>query len=193
MIEFSEFKELPKHLVALQAEVENPEKSSSGHNYQYADLDTILKKVKPIMAKHGFSVVQSGYNDGELFGVETILLHDSGEYVRGKFGSPITNGPIKGCQAVGSQITYYRRYSLLSMLNIAPEDDDGEKASYGSAASNNKKDKVELATEGQKKKIWVLLKGTDKYNQNLDYINNVMTKNDASDWIKKMENKEGTK
>lgn len=192
MIEFSEFKELPKHLVALQAEVENPDKSSKGHNYKYADLDTILKTVKPIIAKHGFSIVQSGYDEGDKFGVETMLIHNSGEFIRGKFGSQISGGPIKGCQAIGSQITYYRRYSLLSMLNIAPEDDDGAKASYGSAASNNNAGKVEykeaMATDNQKKFLKNLL-GADKYNQELVFINQKMTKKQAMQWIDKL-NKE---
>jgi hypothetical protein len=38
------------------------------------------------------------------------------------------DGVIKGMQAVGSAITYARRYSLMALLGIAAEDDDGKAA-----------------------------------------------------------------
>jgi uncharacterized protein (DUF3820 family) len=56
----------------------------------------------------------------------TTLLHSSGQWVRGVYPvNPIKNDP----QAIGSAITYARRYALASIVGVvAEEDDDGEMA-----------------------------------------------------------------
>jgi hypothetical protein len=142
MIEFSEFKELPTALCELQNELQNPTKSTQAYNYKYATLDQILNDCKKIIFDHGFSVVQLPYNDDDIFGVETMLLHSNGEYIKARFGSKPKN---QDAQTIGSLITYYRRYTILSLFNLAPEvDDDGAKASPKAAQDRP-------ATEAQKK------------------------------------------
>ena len=118
---------LAKSLVAAQEEMSNPKKNASNPFFKskYADLAEIINAAKPILAKNGISVVQlSGYQDG-LVTVETILLHESGEFISGIMATP----PIKAdAQGVGSGLTYIRRYSLAAICLLAQEDDDGNEA-----------------------------------------------------------------
>jgi hypothetical protein len=59
----------------------------------------------------------------------TLLTHTSGEWIKSEF--PIKaqpSGKTNEMQALGSGITYLRRYAICSMLGIAQEDDDGSSA-----------------------------------------------------------------
>jgi hypothetical protein len=64
-------------------------------------------------------------------GLTTRLLHSSGEWVEGAFRVPAQDVKTKAetAQAVGSALTYMRRYSLAAALGITQEDDDGNAAS----------------------------------------------------------------
>jgi len=55
----------------------------------------------------------------------TMLTHSSGQWFRSSYPvRPVQATP----QGLGSALTYSRRYSLMAMVGIAPEDDDGEAA-----------------------------------------------------------------
>jgi hypothetical protein len=149
MIEFSNLKEMPKALSKLQVAVKNPNRNKKAYNYFYADMDEVLNCVKKPCSENGFSIVQMPFNDGEVLGVETMLIHDSGEYIKGKFGSKLSK---QDPQSVGSQVSYYRRYSLLSMFNLSQEDDDGASVSKPTnKASGN------VASEKAKKFLHTLI------------------------------------
>lgn len=96
------------------------------YQYTYADLSDILAAAKTILHKHGLAAVQnveSTANGGVA--VSTVLIHQSGETMT--FGALVLPGGNTP-QAVGSAITYARRYSLLAALGVATEDDDGQAA-----------------------------------------------------------------
>ena len=90
----------------------------------YADLDTIIKSCFPQLTKYGLSVIQGNdtCSNGSFY-VTTMLLHESGQWIKSKLKMPI--GGKKDAQAVGSTITYARRFSLSAMVGIAQTDDDG--------------------------------------------------------------------
>jgi hypothetical protein len=77
-------------------------------------------------AKHGLSLVQMPeYINGDVF-LTTRLLHSSGEWMESDYPiKPVKPDP----QGYGSAITYARRYCLMAVAGIAPEDDDGNEAS----------------------------------------------------------------
>jgi len=176
MIEFSSLKEMPTALIDLQLNIKNPTRNKKAYNYYYADMDEVLECIKRPCIDHGFSVVQMPYNDEEILGVETLLVHKSGEFIKARFGSkPSKSDP----QSVGSHISYYRRYSLLSMFNLSQEDDDG------ASASGRTNGKPELASDGQKKFLFSLM-GMEKYNQNKSFIEKQMTKSQATKKIEEM-------
>lgn len=118
-------------LVHAQADMPNVPKETMGQvgnqKRSYADLATVTETVRPILAKHGLAYVQAPSDAGPGFvAVTTRLLHESGQWIEDTLSMPYGNG---GAQAVGSACTYGRRYSLMAMLGLAPEDDDGAAAS----------------------------------------------------------------
>jgi hypothetical protein len=100
-------------------------KSGGSYSYSYADLADALDAIRPILAKHGLAVVQDPVSRQRSIDVFTTLLHESGECM--SFG-PLTFPTGDTPQAVGSAITYARRYALLAALGLATEDDDGQTA-----------------------------------------------------------------
>lgn len=101
---------------------------------KYADLGEVVKAVKEPFANNGLSYVQFPINDGDRIGIETILMHDSGEWLSEKFTVKATK---QDAQGAGSVITYCRRYGLQAIAGIPSEDDDGNAASK---AQSNKKE-----------------------------------------------------
>lgn len=115
-------------MALAQAELENATKNAQNPHFRskYADLAEILNTVRPTLTKHGLSVLQFPGFDGGVVTVETMLLHKSGEWIKGEAGAPATK---QDAQGVGSALTYLRRYSLAAVCGIAQEDDDGNEAS----------------------------------------------------------------
>jgi hypothetical protein len=100
------------------------------YSYDYADLAEVLTAVRPALAKHGIATLQPAMVSQRSVTITTLLGHKSGEFIRNDFTLPIDSTDP---QAVGSGITYARRYALQSLLGVAPEspDDDGRAAGGG--------------------------------------------------------------
>jgi hypothetical protein len=123
-----------KALVDALAELQNPLTDSradirtdkGSFSYNYASLPAIMNLVRPVLAKHGFAIVQSVSSREGQVGVQTRIL-PAGIESEWLF---LPAGPTP--QTAGSAITYARRYSLCALLGIAAdEDDDGSSASSG--------------------------------------------------------------
>lgn len=115
-------------LVKAQSEMGNASKGSSNPFFKskYADLNSIREACLPVLNAHGISVLQpTTVLDGKLY-VETLLLHESGEFISGMY--EVVVGKQNDPQALGAAISYSRRYSLQSIVNIGAEDDDAESA-----------------------------------------------------------------
>jgi hypothetical protein len=97
---------------------------------KYADLESIISAVRPILNANGLFMRQIVGNGENCVTVETIISHVEGaELSSGILSIPVNFGKGVGAQAVGSAITYAKRYSLCSFLGIAAdEDDDGNSA-----------------------------------------------------------------
>lgn len=124
--------QLAAALAKAQAEVGGAAKSKKNPHFKssYADLSEVWDACRPALVKHGLSVVQMPSADGQRVTVTTLLLHESGEYL----SSALTMTAAQDTpQAIGSCITYARRYALAAMVGVAPEDDDGNAASAPSA------------------------------------------------------------
>ena len=88
----------------------------------YADLNALLEAVEPILLEKGLILLQP-IKDGKVF--TQIIDIDNGEMIE----SNIDLSPNLTAQALGSQITYYRRYQISGFLSLMSDDDDGQKAS----------------------------------------------------------------
>jgi ERF superfamily len=95
---------------------------------RYADLGSVIDAITPALHAHGLVLVQRFTMDGGGPILATDLIHAAS-------GERLTSAVAIACkdpldpQRMGSAITYYRRYSLLALLGIAPEDDDSNAAS----------------------------------------------------------------
>lgn len=114
---------LLEKLFSIQCEIKNPIKDTQGYGYKYATLEQVLDLIKPHLEKQKLLLTQVPMNEGQMIGVETVIqcLTDD-EVYQNKFFVEV---PKKDPQGYGSAITYCRRYALVSMFNLAPEDDDG--------------------------------------------------------------------
>jgi len=126
-----------KAFITAQGTIEAIKKDNENGGFKgskYADLATVVAAIVPAMNKAGIAVLQSPAFDGEMVTITTTLLHESGATVT----SDLRLRPSKiDPQGIGSAITYGRRYSLLAVAGVAPEDDDGNAAS-GPPANNQK-------------------------------------------------------
>ena len=125
-------KELAAALTAAQSEMPAVPMNSINPflKNRYADLGAMIETARPVLSRHGLSITQLVTNDGGNIGIETVLMHASGEWV----SSVVTMfiGDEKGkslAQVAGSTITYMRRYSYSAILCLyADEDTDGHSA-----------------------------------------------------------------
>jgi len=118
---------LAKAIALSQLHVENALKSSTNPHFKskYADLAEILNTVRPVFSANGIAIVQTPTFESGVASVETMLCHESGEFISSVCSSPVNK---QDAQGIGSAITYLRRYSLAAMCGIAQEDDDGQHA-----------------------------------------------------------------
>jgi hypothetical protein len=119
---------LAKAIALSQLHVENALKSSTNPHFKskYADLAEILNTVRPVFSANGIAIVQTPTFESGVASVETMLCHESGEFISSICSSPVSK---QDAQGIGSAITYLRRYSLAAMCGVAQEDDDGNGAS----------------------------------------------------------------
>ncbi len=104
--------EMPTVTKAHTAQVKSDKGS---YSYTYAGLADVSEAAMPLLSKHGLSF-STLPGPGVLTG---MLLHKSGQYLTASL--PITGGTP---QAVGSSLTYMRRYLLGCMTGIVTDDDD---------------------------------------------------------------------
>ena len=172
---------LAKALVQAISEMENASKNSVNPHFKskYADLAEVIATTKPTLQKYGLAVAQFPCFEGGAVGVETIILHDSGEWMSGTAYSPI---PKQDPQAVGSAITYLRRYSLAAVCGLTQEDDDGHAATKPKTAAPKAETRQstptapqaappKTMTEAQRKQIMSYFTGKDR-EWRLEWVNN---------------------
>lgn len=111
-------------LAKAQAMIKTAAKDASNthFNSKYADLASVWDAVRAPLTDNGLSVVQEPCGDGEHVGLTTTLMHASGQFMT---STVFALAERKGPQAVGSVITYLRRYALAAVVGVAPDDDDG--------------------------------------------------------------------
>lgn len=140
-------------LAAVKAEVGRISKDNSNPFFKskYFDVNSLLLHVEPIIQKNGLLLLQPIQDNL----VKSIILDTNGFSIESAIVLPELNDP----QKLGSAITYYRRYTLQSLLALQAEDDDANLASK----------KVEVKAEEELK--W-LNKNTPEFNKAIEYLKN---------------------
>ena len=103
--------------------------SRASYSYAYAPLDEILSTVQPVLGSLGLSISWRSRVETNAVIVTCRLAHKFGHHEEsGEMAIPIvTSEPERGANAaqrVGVATTYARRYALLGIIGMAPEDDD---------------------------------------------------------------------
>jgi len=124
----TEMKSIATSLAAAQINMGKALKQSNNPHFRskYADLGSVMDACLPALNEHGIAVIQPTGEDEQGRFVETILIHgESGEQLSCRVPLIVSKNDMQG---YGSAVTYARRYGLMAMAGIAPEDDDGNAA-----------------------------------------------------------------
>lgn len=134
MIRSESITKIAPALVKVQALIASAEKSAVNPHLKnkYANLGDVMAAVKPALETNKLMFMQTPVesDDGKLH-LETLIIHESGEYIGGVLVMPL---PKQDPQGYGSALTYAKRYHLSSILGVNQDDDDGN-AARGSTGS----------------------------------------------------------
>ena len=145
-------KELNEKLYDLQQEIGVISKDTSNPFYKskYFDVNSLIKQLQPLLKKNRLLLLQPIENNCVT---SKIICIDSNLGTHSSIPLPDINDP----QKLGSAITYYRRYTLASLLGLQADDDDGNLASGKSS------------NPIQDEKAW-LNKNTPQYNKAIEFL-----------------------
>lgn len=124
-------------LAAVQAELRGVPRDKTAtidtrkggrYTYQYADLASVWSTIRATLATNGIAVYQAPETEDRRVTLTTMLLHSSGEWLRSTIAYPLPDEMTP--QAVGSLVTYLRRYGLAAAVGVVTDDDDGQGAAH---------------------------------------------------------------
>lgn len=168
-VSFSEKKEnIFKAIILCKNLSRNPKKTSSNPYFKsrYADLSEVLDCLSEPLEMSKLAISQHPSVNGSVLNIETLVIHESGEWMSSVISCEINkvqnkNGQIEtDPQKIGSLISYLRRYSIASIFCLAQEDDDAESINNRNTQENfhgkfNKQDEKtqQLKTNEEKRVI----------------------------------------
>lgn len=138
-------------------------RSGPGYAYRYAPLDEIMSVIQPVMGPLGLSVSWRSRVEPTQVVVSCRVSHTLGHHEEsGEIAMPIVQGDGTGAtppQRVGIAATYAKRYSLLGIIGLAPEDDDD--AAQPPRSDVRTEEELPLPghgtiTEPQQKRFWAI-------------------------------------
>jgi hypothetical protein len=128
-----ELQDLYLALAIAQGEIGNATKESENPGFKrgnlaskYADLASVRDAYREPFSKNGLALIQIPTTEGKKVTVITRVAHKSGQFIE---ESMSVNAANETPQAIGSAITYIRRYAAMCFTGVAPEEDDGNAAS----------------------------------------------------------------
>lgn len=113
--------QLATALSIAQGMMEPAGKDGKSHQAKYATLLSVRESSRAALAKNDLSIIQAPIIADQRAGVTTRLLHKSGQWIETEITIRL---PKDDAHAMGSAITYARRYAMASMLGIVADDDD---------------------------------------------------------------------
>ena len=120
--------ELAAALSKAQGVLRNAEKDGTNPHFRskYATIESIWDAIRDPLTRNGLAVIQAMQGSGESLSLITTLVHSSGQWVRSEI--PLISGKPTP-QALGSAVTYMRRYALAAIVGATSgEDDDANQA-----------------------------------------------------------------
>lgn len=113
-----------KKLLEAKKEIGKVAKNAKNPHFKntYADVNALIEAVEPILLEKGLLLLQP-IIDNHV--VTRIIDVESGETIESALQLPTGLNP----QQLGSAVTYFRRYTLQSLMSLQATDDDGQQAS----------------------------------------------------------------
>lgn len=153
--------ELAKALAKAQGQMGTVKEDSNNtfHKSKYSSLAAVIDEIRQSLSSNGISYIQRVCEKHDKYGLETLLIHESGQWISSfmeidmnviiemsKHWNEKSKSMVIGNvdQKLGSTISYYRRYSLLSMLGLASgekEEDDANSLDRNQNVPNQAQDK----------------------------------------------------
>jgi len=141
---------LAEALAKAQGEVMGAEKNMTNGHFKsgYADLGANIEATREAFSKHGLSVIQQAFTNGEAHFVHSMLLHSSGEYITsGTMRLP--GGAGLDPQKTLAALTYFRRGQFAAICRLAQVDDDGNEISGKGQAPQTQPKPAQAQTSGK--------------------------------------------
>jgi hypothetical protein len=145
MIKSESIKELAGALAKAQSKITGAKTTSENPYFKskYADLGDVWDSIREPLSSNGLSVTQTTGFNGEKLMVTTTLMHLSGEFISGE--TPVLTKEMTA-QAMGSAITYARRYGLAAIAGVYQVDDDGNSATHEKPLGGHVAEKPSIPT-----------------------------------------------
>lgn len=120
---------LGKAFLAFQQAMPPLAKDAQGHGYRYISLGALMARVQPVLNEHGLTVHHKlGPADEGGMSVQCVLTHAAtGEVATSAMvwtSIQGIGGRMSLAQAWGAAVTYARRYTMLALLGLAPDEDE---------------------------------------------------------------------
>lgn len=115
-------------LVRMRPDLPRIEKKGKTDKAEYGKWEDIQDAIDPVLTKHGFDLTFKTASSAETITVTAVLRHEAGHEDSTDLTLPADKGPGRNSvQAVGSTVSYGKRYTATALLNlrIGGEDDDG--------------------------------------------------------------------
>lgn len=92
---------------------------------KFASMASVFAASKPALEAHGLAIIQFPVSSEAGVGVETVVLHESGQWIAGEYVMPLK---AQTGEAAAGNVTYASRYAWLAVCALVREDDDGQGA-----------------------------------------------------------------
>jgi hypothetical protein len=93
----------------------------------YSTLSSVLGAILPALNRHGLALMQHpSFPDGDHVSVTTVIAHESEQWMSSTMSMPL--GKRRDAHAIGSCISYLRRYTVSAICGLMQGDDDGNAA-----------------------------------------------------------------
>ncbi len=111
--------------------------SGGAYTYSYADLDIIMRTIRPLLGECGLSVRYDAEvsDDGRRIRSTCYVMHASGHQETTTFVVPVDEAmKVNDSQKMGSANSYACRYNVVNALGLTTGEDDDGGSLYGSEA-----------------------------------------------------------
>lgn len=168
-----------KKLFEAKKEIGKISKDSTNPFYKskYFDINQLLEHVEPILQKHELLLLQPIEEDKVC---STILDIESEKFISSAIKLTNQTDP----QKLGSEITYYRRYTLASLLGLQAEDDDANstvKSKETKPTNNKKEDETPVIWLSETQLSQAIEKGIETIKQTLEWYDGKTERTNTKD------------